>query len=195
MIATESGLEIVGETGDGRSACRLAEKLRPDLVLLELDLPGLDGFEVLRHLARELPETRSVVLSALDGAADAARALRLGASVHVSKRAAAEVLSAALRATAAGRAYVAPPTSRAGAGSGAREGRAAIGLERLSGREREVLELVARGSTSREIALRLGISPRTAETHRANLQRKLGLRGQAELVRFALESGLLDAGR
>lgn len=191
VIAGESDLEVVGEAGDGRSACRLLEELRPDLVLLELDLPGLSGFEVLRHLRRELPNVRSVVLSSLDSATDAARALRLGADLHLSKRVAAEVLQTAIRETAAGRRYVAPAPSTV-ASDGVRRNHRSAGVERLSEREREVLVLVAQGSTSREIAARLGISPRTAETHRANLQRKLGLRGQAELVRFALESGLLD---
>ena len=192
LLDREADLAVVAETGDGLEAVRLVEEERPDVLVLDLTLPGLDGLEVARRVGRQAPETRVVVLSMHNNAAYVAEALRAGAAAYVLKESSADDLGAALRAVSEGRSFFSegvslPPDDD--------EAERYDRYDTLSPREREVLHLLAQGLTGPEVAERLFISPRTVETHRSNVLAKLGLRGQTELVHYAIGRGLLPVGR
>ena len=196
VLQAQPDIEVVGEAGDGRDAADLAERLSPNVLVLDLMMPGLSGLEVLRQVGRRSPRTRVVVLSMHADEGYVVKALGHGALGYVVKDASAADLLRAVRAVHAGQRYLSPPLSdqtiqdyvgRAG------EGDSADPYERLTTREREVLHLTAEGLSSREVARRLGISSRTAETHRANVMSKLGLHNRADLVRYAMARGLLPS--
>ena len=199
VLQSEPELEVVGEAGDGREAVAMVERLSPDVLVLDLMMPGLGGIEVLRQVARRSPRTRVVVLSMHADEGYVVQALGLGAVGYVLKDASAAELLHAVRAVRTGRRYLSPPLSEAAVDRYLRRaeaGGAADPYERLTSREREVLHLTAEGLSSTAVADRLGISSRTAETHRANVMAKLGLHNRADLVRYALGRGLVvvDAG-
>jgi DNA-binding NarL/FixJ family response regulator len=191
LLEAQPGFSVVGETADGLQVVSLVERLRPRILVADLMMPGLGGLEVTRRVAKHCPQTRVVVLSMHANESYVLEALRNGALGYVLKNAGAEELVRAIHEAAAGRRYLSPPLSDRAVESYAR--RAAEGGQdpygALTAREREVFHLAAAGQGNKEIAKQLGISPRTAETHRANLLRKLGLKGQTELVRFAIERG------
>jgi DNA-binding NarL/FixJ family response regulator len=164
------------------------------VVVLDLKMPGLNGLEVIRQLRQRRPPARVVVLSMYGDETHVLEALRHGASAYVVKGATAADLIRAVREAAAGRHYLSPPLSeRAIESYFARAENAPLDVyDALTNREREVLQLAAEGLTNAEIAARLSISPRTAETHRANLMRKLNLHTQTDLIRFALRRGLVS---
>lgn len=193
LLAAEPGYEVVGEAADGLAAARLVEQLRPAVLVVDLMMPGLGGLEVIRRV-RALPSPPQViVLSMHADEVYVLDALRSGASAYVLKENDTAELIGAVRAVAAGQRYLSPPLSERAIDSYLRQSHATPldAFELLTTREREVLRLVAEGHTNAAIAARLSISPRTAETHRANLMRKLGLHSQADLVRFAVRRGLL----
>jgi len=170
------------------------DTLRPDVLVLDLMMPRLGGLQVLQAIAdRHLP-TRVVVLSMYANEAYVAEALRLGATGYVVKSSDADDLSRAVRQAAAGRRFLSAPVSESAIEAYQQRERAASGdpYEKLTPREREVLMLAAEGQTTASIASRLNISPRTAESHRANLMRKIGLRHQTDLINYAVRRGLLD---
>ena len=180
-------LRFVGEAADGQDALRLAERVGPDVLVLDLMLPGLNGFEVARQVRRRAPRTRVVVLSMHADPAYVAEALRAGATGYVVKDAPIEQLLAAVRAAAAGRRYLGPPLSEAAVGLADRGDAPTDPYDTLTAREREVLQLTAEGLTGAEVAEKLYISPRTVETHRAHVLKKLGLKNQKELIRYVLQ--------
>lgn len=186
---TESGLAVVGTAGDGEQALRVAAATRPQVVLLDLNLPGLSGADLIRRL-RE-PSLRVLVLSASGERQDVLDAVTAGATGYLVKSARLEDLVAAVRATAAGEAVFTPGLAGLVLGE---YRRIAAGTEpdtpRLTARETEVLRLVAKGLTYPEIAARLVLSPRTVQNHVRNTLTKLQLRNKAQLVRYALEQGL-----
>jgi DNA-binding NarL/FixJ family response regulator len=197
LLRSDAAVRLVGEAADGREALRLVEELRPDVLVVDLMLPGLDGFEVTRQSRQRSPATGVVVLSMHADAAYVLEALRAGANGYVVKDADVAELLRAVREAAAGRRYLSPPLSETALGAYAR--RAAGGAppdpyETLTLREREVLRLTAEGHTGVVVAQRLFISPRTVETHRANLMRKLGLRNLKELIRYAVQRGQAGGG-
>jgi two-component system response regulator NreC len=191
ILNTVSDVKLVGEAADGQEALRLAERLRPEVLVLDLMLPGLNGFEVARQVRRRSPHTQVVVLSMHSDAAYVLEALRAGALGYVVKDAGVEELLRAVRMAAAGRRYLSPPLSETALGAVAGrpegEGLPPDPYETLTAREREVLQLTAEGLSGAAVAARLFISPRTVESHRANLMRKLGVRNQKELIRYALQ--------
>lgn len=194
LLQGEPDFEIVGETGDGLEAVRLAENLKPHVVVIDLMMPGLNGLEVARQVTQRSPRTRIVVLSMHANEAYVLEALKNGASAYVLKDASAAELVRAVREALAGRRYLSPPLSEPAIDSYIERAKTSDTLDlydTLTNREREVLQLAAEGHTNNEIATRLFISPRTVETHRANVMRKLGLRSQAEMVRYALQRGIL----
>lgn len=197
ILAAEPDLQLVGEAGDGPGALRLIEHLRPQVVVLDLMLPGLNGLDVTREVMRRVPDTRIVILSMHANESYAAEALRAGALAYVLKEASASELLTAIREAAAGRRYLSPPLSeQAVAAYQHRATSTSFDVyETLTTREREVLQLTAEGHSGAEIGRRLFISPRTVETHRMNLMRKLSLRNQKELVRYAVERGLVKPDR
>ncbi len=189
MLGTESDLQLVGETADGLETVRTVARLEPDVLVLDLMMPGLGGLEVVRQLAKRAPRTKIVILSMHSNEAYVLESLSAGAVGYVLKESSAEELVKAIRTVAAGGRYFSPPLSEPALGTYARKAKGAPldPYDTLTAREREVLQLTAEGLTGTEISARLFISPRTVESHRANLLRKLGLRNQKELIRYSVE--------
>lgn len=193
LLNAEADLEVVGEAATGEAAVRLAVRLPPDVVLADIGMPGMDGIEVARTLAEQAPKIRVLLLTVHEDAALLREALKAGAAGYVIKRAVESELINAIRAAAAGDLYVHPSMTRSlieeeeqpPANNGV--------LGRLTPRETEVLRLIAEGYTNTQIADLLCLSPRTVETHRANVRSKLHLDSRAELVRFAARHGLLGS--
>ncbi len=194
-LEREPDVAIVGEAADGLETVRLVERLRPDVLVLDLLLPALSGLDVLAIVSQRSPRTHVVVFSADDGAETIVRALRNGASAYVLKTCELSYLREAVRQAAAGHRFVCPCLPRRPLDIGSEQ--AADWTDphdRLTPRERQALQLTAEGHSCAEIAARLCISPRTAEMHRAKALRKLGLRNQAEVIRYALRRGMIPAG-
>ena len=193
LLAGESDFEVVGEADDGREALELVKRLNPDVLVLDLMMPGLNGLEVARQLPRQSPGVRVVVLSMYDDEGFVLEALANGVSGYVLKDSNSSDLVHAVREVAAGRRYLSPPLSDRAIE--AYQQRAKVGAldkhETLTTREREVLQLSAEGHTNSEIAARLGISTRTAETHRSRVMHKLGLHTQSDLIRYAIRRGII----
>jgi DNA-binding NarL/FixJ family response regulator len=194
VLEGEPGFTVVGEASTGAEALALAVELRPDVALLDISMPGDSGLSIAAALRRECPATRVLMLSMHDNTEYALESVRAGAHGYILKDTAATELRGAIRAVQSGESYFSPPVASrltAVVRDGALPESPAGLLSRLSSREREVLEHVARGRTNKEIAGELGISHRTVETHRESLMRKLQLRTVADLTRFALETGVI----
>jgi len=192
LISSQRDLEVVGEASDGDEAVRKAAALRPDVALVDITMPGSGGIKAIERIRQAAPATRVVVLTMHDVPAYLRAALAAGASGYVVKRAADSDLLAAIRDVHRGRTVLDPAlAARVVHGGLRRRGPAGpTPTALLSQREREVLELVAQGFTNQQIADHLGLSVKTVETYRARLVEKLGLQSRAELVRYALDSGL-----
>lgn len=182
----QADLQVVGEAEDGVAAVERCRKLEPDVVVMDLAMPGRGGIKATEDIRRECPRARVVVLTMHDDEAYLRMARLAGAAGFVLKKSLATELIRAIRAIHAGKTYF-PLNNEVMPLKGAR-----APLDLISEREREVLALIALGYTTPEIAARLSISEKTVETHRAHIGEKLGLRTRADLVRFALEHGLLD---
>jgi two-component system, NarL family, response regulator NreC len=186
LLDAQPDMMVVAEAPDGEEAVRRALATRPDVAVIDLAMPGLSGVETLQRLHRELPTTRLLVLTMHDDPAYARVAQAAGAVGHVIKDSESSELLAAIRAVHRGRTFVVGTDS-----SAPLEGEPQMSSPALSPRERQVLELLAHGHTNREIAARLFLSVKTVETHRSRLSDKLGLHRRADLVRLAIELGLL----
>ena len=195
VLSAEPDFKLIGEAADGLEAMRLVEEKKPNILLLDLMIPRLHGLEVTRQVHKENPDTRVIILSMHADEPYVMEALRNGASGYVLKDCTAADLVQAVRTVVAGRRYLSPVLAeRALTGYVEHPGESALDLyETLTNRERLVLQLAAEGKTSGEIGTALFISPRTAETHRAHLMRKLSLRSQTDLVRFAIRRGIIAA--
>jgi len=191
VLEAQPGFAVIGEASDGLKVAALVEKVKPDILVLDLMMPGLSGFDVTRRVTKRSPKTRVVILTMYSSEPHVIEALRSGAMAYVVKDASAEELVTAIREAAAGRRFLSTPFSSDLIESYLKRPGGTDPYETLTPREREVLHLVAEGLTSSEIAARLFISPRTAESHRANLMRKLGLRSRTDLVRFAFQRGIV----
>jgi two-component system response regulator NreC len=194
LLEAEPDLKVVGEAGDGLQAIRWVELLSPRILVLDLMMPGLNGLDVVRQLKKGVPHTQVVILSMYANEAYVLEALSNGASAYVLKDSSSADLVHAVREAAAGRRYLSPPLSDRAIEVYQEKARAATldRYETLTARERAVLHLAAEGHTNAEVATRLGISARTAETHRSNLMHKLDLHTQAELIRYALRRGIVQ---
>jgi two-component system response regulator NreC len=190
LLDAEEDIEVVGEGGSAKDAVFRARALKPDVMLLDVIMPGESGIDVLPKVLKESPETRVLVLSMQDDPSYVREAFAAGASGYVLKEAVDEEVVAAVREIANGGRYVHPTLGARMVAAEAQE-RAATEADPLSEREREVLRLLALGHTNQEIAENLYISVRTAESHRAHIMQKLHLTTRAELVRYALTHGLL----
>jgi len=197
LLEAEPDVRVVGEASDGIEAAELTERMKPSVLLLDLLLPGLGGIDVARRVSKRSPRTKVVVLSMHTNEEHAVAALRSGASAYLTKNASGSELLLAIREACAGRRYLSAPFSSAAITSyQAESGQASTDpYETLTNREREVLHLAAEGHSNASIAGRLKISPRTVETHRAKALHKLGIRGQTDLVLYAVQRGLLSQER
>jgi len=193
LLNAEPDLEVVGEAADGLTALRLVADLRPDVVLMDLSMPGMDGIQVARRLKETLPGTRVLILTVHEDESLLREAIQAGASGYIIKRAVESELINAIHAIYSGGLYVHPAMTRAlirdlAPSLAPDESQA----EPLTPREIDVLRLIAQGYTNRQVAEKLNVSVRTVESHRANLTSKLGLSSRAELVRYAKEHDLLE---
>jgi len=185
------GFEVVGETARGRAALRLAAKLEPDLAILDIAMPELNGLEVARLIGRDAPKTRCIVLTMHAEDAYVLEAMRAGVRGFVLKSQAFSDLTQAIRAVVAGSVYLSPGISRVVVDASL--GRTSAPADPLTSREREVLHLVAEGRTTKAIGDVLGISAKTVETHRGAIMRKLDIHDTPSLVRYAIRRGLIQA--
>jgi two-component system, NarL family, response regulator NreC len=191
LLEAENDLEVVAEAADARGAVFEVRSHKPDVVLLDVVMPGKSGIDVIPELLKEAPETKILVLSMQDDPTYVREAFGAGASGYVLKEAADTEVVAAVREVANGQRYVHPALGARLVSAEAEE-RARAEDDPLSEREREVLRLLALGHTNQEIAKELYLSVRTVETHRAHIMQKLRITTRAELVRYALEQGLLE---
>ena len=193
LLAAEPELAVIGEIADGIQALELVARLLPAVLVVDLMSMGIGGSELIRRVRKLKLPTRIVVLSTAADEAHVVEALASGADGYVGREAIGADLVQAIRDVAAGRRYLSPPFSGRQLEDYSQRA-AAVGTDpyaSLTARERQVLQLAAQGLRNREVAERLGISPRTAESHRAKVMSKLGLRREADLVRFALRHGIL----
>ncbi|HEX6500020.1 MAG TPA: response regulator transcription factor [Micromonosporaceae bacterium] len=199
LLDAQDDIEVVGEAADGAAAVRIAEQTRPDVILMDIRMPGLDGLAATRRIAAapDLANTRIVILTTFDLDEYVFEALRLGASGFLVKDTEPVELLRAVRAVAAGDALLSPGVTRRlieEYAAHARQPRSPRGLDALTEREREVMALVAEGLSNDEIAARLVVSPATAKTHVSRAMVKLGARDRAQLVVYAYEAGLVRPG-
>ena len=198
VLENESGFIVVGEADNGLTAVEEVEKLRPDVLIVDVMMPGLSGLDVTRQVHTRMPHVRILVLSMHEDEPYVLEALRHGASAYLIKASSIDHIVLALREVLKGHRYLSPPlTEKAILAYMHRAAASEPTVERydlLTAREREVLHLLAEGKTHTEIGERLSISPRTAETHRTNLMRKLGLHSHVDLIKFALKRGIISNG-
>jgi DNA-binding NarL/FixJ family response regulator len=191
ILEAEPDLEVMGEVADGAAALEALRSTPADVLVLDLTMPGLDGFEVLRRAKAAYPALKVLVLTMHASAEYVARAVQEGADGYLLKDSAVHDLKAAIEAVTHGRAYYSPPVQRE-LTELLRSPMRERPTDLLTEREREVLRLVATGLSTKEIAAQLEISARTVETHRANLMRKLGVRSVALLTQVAIREGLVE---
>ncbi len=187
-------IEVVGEAVDGRDALKKTVELQPNIVIMDLSMPEMGGVEATRQLSQIAPDTRVLILTVHEDEGLLKEVIRVGAAGYIIKRAVEDELIHAIRVVARGDMYVHPSMTRALFNDSPSPAEFRMsGADTLTSREIEVLRLLARGYTNRQIAEQLGISPRTAEGHRANLSAKLGLHSRVELVEYAEKHGLLNS--
>jgi DNA-binding NarL/FixJ family response regulator len=194
ILNAEADIEVVGEAGNGEEAVRQATELRPDVVLMDVRMPGLDGIEATRQITGALPSTRVLMLTTFDLDDYVIAAFRAGASGFLLKTAPRDQLVAAVRTVQAGEALLAPISTRRLIEQFAHPPKESSALAALTAREREVLVLLARGLSNAEIAAKLVVEPSTVKSHVAGLLSKLDCRDRIQAVVFAYESGLIRPG-
>ena len=195
MLNAQPDMEVVGEAQDGRQAIAETQRLHPDIVLMDITMPDMNGIEATRQIKKLIPEAKVLVLTMHENDEYVFQALRAGASGYMLKEAADTELISALHVISSGQFYLSPIAQSVMVGDYLQRVRA--GEERdsyssLTEREREILKLVAEGYTNNQIAERLVISPKTVDTHRTHIMDKLNLHSRAELVKYAMRRGLLE---
>jgi DNA-binding NarL/FixJ family response regulator len=191
LIARLPEMEVVGEAADGRQALRMVRDLTPDMVLMDIAMPGLNGLEAAERIHGIHPQTKIIILSMHASEEYVAQALKAGASGYLLKDAATSELEMALKSVAAGQFYLSPAISRQVVDNYLRGG--PTGVELLTPRQREILQLIAEGKSTRDIAETLHLSVKTVETHRAQLMERLDIHDVAGHIRYALRKGLISA--
>src|SRR4051812_8354092 len=194
LLEADGSCRVVADASDGLTALQTVEKLKPALLVLDLNMPRMHGLEVLKHVRANSPNTRVIVLSMHNDEPYVIEALRAGAAAYLLKGSESQEIAQALKEVLAGRRYLSAPLSEWAINAlTTKVADNSDPLALLSPREREVLQLAAEGYGNPEIAEKLFISPRTAETHRTNLMRKLALQSQTDLVRFSIRRGIIQA--
>jgi len=194
LIEKEPDMDVIAEAGDGRTAVRLAQELAPAVVVMDISMPDLNGMEAARQIADTAPDVRVLALSMYADRRFVSEMLRAGASGYLPKKCAFEELADAIRTVATGRIYLSPTISEVVVQDYVRHlaDADAPAPSLLSAREREVLQLVAEGHSTKQIAVRLGVSAKTIETHRRRIMDKLSLHSVAELTKYAVREGLSE---
>ena len=206
FLGNRSDIVIAGEAENGEQALALALEIKPDVVIMDISMPGMDGMEVTRRLKEQCPQCHVLALTVHDDKQYFIEMISAGASGYVTKQAAADELGAAIQAVAHGQVYLQPALARwlledyqrLSKDAALRELQSpaeadVVGLDVLSARERQVLELVAQGLNNHEIGARLELSPKTIARHRERIMRKLNMHSRTELVKFAIRTGLIAA--
>lgn len=196
LLEAEADIDVVGEAENGRQAVEMVEELNPDVVLMDISMPELNGMDATRQLKKKLPDLKIIILSMHSNEEYIIETLRAGASGYLIKRTAPSELIKAIHAAQEGKSFLSPSVSKKVIDSLVRS-KAEIdseprGLNRLSTREREILQLIAEGHTNREIAKQLYVSAKTIEVHKGNIQKKLKITGTAELTKYAIRKGLIE---
>jgi DNA-binding NarL/FixJ family response regulator len=190
ILAAQEDMEIAGEAGNGREAVEMAETLQPDVVVMDVAMPELNGIEATRRLAASHPRIRVLALSMHKDSVYVREILHAGAKGYLLKDSIDRDLVAAVRAVARGEGYLSPGVSEAVLSDFRRH--VTDPLDLLTSREREVLQMIAEGKTNKEIAVKLSLSVYTVDAHRGRIMEKLNLHSMGELVRFAMRNGLID---
>ena len=194
LIETRSDFEVIGEVGNGEDAVRMITERRPDIALMDINMPKVSGIEATRRLERQGIGTRVLVLSMHEDRSYVEEVLRAGAAGYIVKNSSPEDLLSAIDAVREGRSYLSDSITQQVVDAIAHpDGDAPVGLTVLTDREREVLQLIAEGLSSKEIAGQLGVSLKTVDSHRSNLMEKLDIHKVAGLVKFAVRAGLVEA--
>jgi DNA-binding NarL/FixJ family response regulator len=191
LLESGQDLQVVGVAGNGREAVTEAQRLHPDVVIMDIAMPELDGVEATRRIMEKCPETRVLILSMYLSAEHIHRALQAGAQGYVLKESAGDEVVEAIRALRAGKRYLSHRITETMIDDYLRDGTNVSPVDSLSLRERDVLQLVVEGNTNVAIAQKLSLSPKTVETYRARIMRKLKVRDTVELVKFAMRHGLI----
>ncbi|HET7143557.1 MAG TPA: response regulator transcription factor [Anaerolineales bacterium] len=193
LLEAEADFSVIGEAEDGLQVVQMAEKLHPDILIVDLMMPNLNGLEVLKQVSKRSPKTRNIVLSMQSADPYVVEAFRSGASGYILKDGAPDELIDAIRQVLLDDRYLSPklPERLIAALTESRGNAEKDRYETLTNREREIFQMTAEGRTSQEIGDKLMISPRTVEVHRSNLAGKLGIKNQVDLIRFAIKRGIL----
>lgn len=190
LLGDEENMEIVGEAPDGRTAVEMALRLKPDVVLMDLTMPGMGGVEATAEIKRHAPEVRVLALTAHGKEGFFSAAAHAGVDGYMLKHSHCDELVTAITTVASGRTYFSPEAARLVARATIQGGKPQAPLDRISKRERQVLALAAQGLTNKDIAKTMFVSSKTVEKHKTNLKKKLGLRTSLQLAAFCLENGL-----
>ncbi len=195
LLNNEVGIEVVGEAEDGRSAVKLAEKLRPDLIIMDISMPNLNGIEATRQIIKNQPDTKVVALSVHSDRRSICEMLKAGATGYVPKRCTFNELITAIRSVASNQTYLSSQVSGLVVEGhlNRMEGYEGSAYSVLTPRKREILQLIAEGKSTKVIANELHVSRKTIEWHRSQLMHKLGIQSIAELVKYAISEGLTHA--
>lgn len=194
LLEREEDIEVIGEAADGREAVRLTAQLCPDVVIMDVSMPMLNGIEATRQIRRDCPDARVLILTVHEGEDYVARLLAAGASGYIIKRAASEELISAVRAVFRGQAFLYPSIAKVVIEDYVRrlhEGGGLSARDVLTDREREVLQLIAEGYTNREIADLLHLSIKTVQNHRSKIMNKLDLHDRGDLIKYAIQQGII----